>query len=798
MSRRPLSSPIPSNSRPNSRQPNDTGVNQSRWSQLFRDSGRTLAGVWALTAAVLTGLDLGLTRGLERHFQTLFFEIRGPVAPPKDVVILAIDEESLGQGEFFQADPQRYSYLAPIEAWPWQRSAYAEVIDKLMAAGADAIALDIIFSNPSSYGEADDQQFEAALKRHQGRIILAAQYSQTDVLQGYTTELTTPLPQFCDRPHCIGSINFLLDADGRIHQLGERFWQQLSIDSPEIQGGVLPQLPTLATSVLEAAHRRTPPTSGNFIFFHGPNQTFEHIPFWYVLDPSTWQGYLQSGAYFKDKIVLIGSTAAVHQDFHPVPFAKSWLYPQAMPGVEIHANAIATLQEGKALSELFGDARWRGLFVLVGTGGAVWWLSRHPQPLKRLIWASVLAIGWAGISYGLFLGGRLILPTAMPVGAIALGGLSQLIVGSVKEQKQKRQLRDTLRQYVTSPIVQEIISQQDDLQDLLRERELALSGTVLAGRYRIVQVLGSGGFSETYVAEDRQRPGNPLCVVKQLQMVGANENTFRLARRLFATEAETLERLGQHDQIPQLLASFEENEEFYLVQEFVQGHPLSQELRPRLKLSQPQVVRLLMELLEILSFVHSQGVIHRDLKPSNIMRRNHDNKLVLIDFGVAKKITTQLAESDEASRFTVSVGTPGYMPGEQSAGRPHFNSDIYALGMIAVEALTGQAPHTLNHSLKTGAVSWQQYAPSISPEFAAILDQMIHPDTIVRYQSTQLVQTALLPFYQPDVLDLPLPHEEDDDDDSLFLMSGETMIPEGSEEGFEDTTVISPDDWAHR
>ncbi|MBD1909429.1 MULTISPECIES: serine/threonine-protein kinase [unclassified Leptolyngbya] len=795
MNRGPLSSPVPSsNSRPNSRQPNDTALGP-RWLRPFRDSGRTLAAFWAITAAALTGLDLGLARSVERQVQTLFFEVRGPVAPSKDVVILAIDEESLGQGEFFRADPQRYSSLAPIEAWPWQRAAYATVIDKLMAAGADAIALDIIFSTPSSYGEIDDQTFENALKRHQGQIILAAQYSQADVLQGYTTELTTPLPRFCDRPNCIGSINFLLDADGRIHQLGERYWQQLNIDSPELQTGVLPQLPTLATSVLQAAHRRTLPQSGNFIFFHGPSQTFEHIPFWYVLDPATWNGYLQSGAYFKDKIVLIGSTAAVHQDFHPVPFAKSWLYPQAMPGVEIHANAIATLMEGKALTDLFGESGWRGLFVLVGAGGAAWWLSRHPQPLRRLAWAAALAVAWTGISYSLFLGGRLIVPTAMPAGAIVLGGLSQLIVGSVKEQKRKRQLRDTLRQYVTSPIVQEIISQQDDLQDLLRERELALSGTVLAGRYRIVRVLGSGGFSETYVAEDRQRPGNPLCVVKQLRMLGAHENTLRLARRLFATEAETLERLGLHDQIPQLLASFEENEEFYLVQEFIQGHPLSQELLPRRQLSQPQVVRLMMELLEILSFVHSQGVIHRDLKPSNIMRRHKDGKLVLIDFGVAKKITTQLAESDEASRFTVSVGTPGYMPAEQSAGRPHFNSDIYALGMIGIEALTGQAPHTLNHSLKSGTVSWQHHVSNMSPELAVIVDLMVHPDAAVRYQSTQIVQAALLPFYQPDVLDLP-PSEEEDD--NLFFISSDTLIPDESEEGFEDTTVISPDDWAHR
>jgi len=787
--------PLPQPSRP-SRPSLDTSTGQGRWARIWGNGGRWFAGFWVILAAGMTGANLGMAQALERHIQTFFFELRGPVSAPKDIVILAIDEESLAQGEFFQADPQTYGHLAPIAAWPWQRAVYGTVIDRLMAAGADAIALDVIFSTPSSYGEADDQQLAAALQRHQGRVVLAAQYTQNEVLQGSTTELTTPLPRFCDRPNCLGSINFLVDPDGRIHQLGERFWQQLSENSPEVQMEMLEQLPSFATSTLWAAQRSITSPTDQFIFFYGPSQTFEHIPFWYVLDPDTWEGYLQSGAYFKDKIVLIGSTATVHQDFHAVPFAKSWFYPQPMAGVEIHASAIATLQEGRALNALFPAASWQGLFVLVGAGGAAWWMSRHPQPVRRLGWAVALAIAWTGISYGLFVKGGLMVPTAMPVGAIALGGVSQLIVGSVKEQKRKQQLRNTLRQYVTSPIVQEIISQQDDLQDLLRERELALSGTMLGGRYRIVRVLGSGGFSETYVAEDRQRPGNPLCVVKQLRMVNANDSTLRLARRLFATEAETLERLGQHDQIPQLLASFEENEEFYLVQELIQGHPLSRELMPRQSLTEAQVVHILMQLLEVLKFVHHQGVIHRDLKPSNVIRRHQDNKLVLIDFGVAKKITTQLIGSETESRFTVSVGTPGYMPAEQSAGRPHFNSDIYALGMIAIEALTGQAPHTLDYSPKTGAVRWRYRMPTINPDLATVIDQMIHIDVNQRYASAQEAITALLPFFDPTVA--PMAFAIDKDYSGLISLS-ETVVSEMDEdEGLNDTTLVPPEDWIHQ
>ncbi|HEY9663390.1 MAG TPA: serine/threonine-protein kinase, partial [Allocoleopsis sp.] len=325
-------------------------------------------------------------------------------------------------------------------------------------------------------------------------------------------------------------------------------------------------------------------------------------------------------------------------------------------------------------------------------------------------------------------------------------GLSQLVVGTVKEQVRKQRLRDTLKQYVTSPIVQEIISQDDDLQDLLYERELALAGKVLGNRYRISKVLGAGGFSETYVAEDLQRPGQPACVVKQLKVVSGNPNTIALAQRLFFTEAETLERLGQHSQIPQLLAYFEENQEFYLIQELIQGHPLSRELLPGRSLPETEVVNILSDLLGILEFVHAHGVIHRDLKPSNIMRRRLDAKLVLIDFGIAKRITTQLAESDEQTKFTIPVGTPGYMPGEQSAGRPHFNSDIYALGMIGIEALTGVAPRTLNYDTMTGAVIWEDQVPRMSAGLKAILNKMVHYDFAQRYQTVHDVQVDLARF----------------------------------------------------
>ncbi|MBG1263649.1 protein kinase [Nostoc sp. BAE] len=148
-------------------------------------------------------------------------------------------------------------------------------------------------------------------------------------------------------------------------------------------------------------------------------------------------------------------------------------------------------------------------------------------------------------------------------------------------------------------------------------------GQILDGRYRIVSVLPPGGFGQTYIAEDTKRPGNPQCVVKQLRPLHDDPTTLQIARRLFQTEAETLERLGHHDKIPQLFAYFEENQEFYLVQEFILGQALNKILLVQ-PLLEDQVLHLLTEVLEVLVFVHGQKVIHRDIKPDNLIRRQAD------------------------------------------------------------------------------------------------------------------------------------------------------------------------------
>ena len=266
---------------------------------------------------------------------------------------------------------------------------------------------------------------------------------------------------------------------------------------------------------------------------------------------------------------------------------------------------------------------------------------------------------------------------------------------------------------------------------------------LLGGRYKILRVLAQGGFGRTYMAADTNRPGNPECVIKHLKPARSDEKFMRVARRLFDTEAEILEQLGRHPQIPQLLAYFEENQEFYLAEEFVAGHPLSDELPVDKRLPESYVLDLIKGILEVLAFIHEHRVIHRDIKPGNIIRREQDGKLVLIDFGAVKQIRPQ--ENDDAEGRTVAIGTKGYAPAEQYAGQPTLSSDIFAVGMIGIQALTGIQPYQLPQDPNTGNVTWRHLTVGpngdslIREEVGEILEKMVRYHFVDRYQTATAV-----------------------------------------------------------
>lgn len=281
-------------------------------------------------------------------------------------------------------------------------------------------------------------------------------------------------------------------------------------------------------------------------------------------------------------------------------------------------------------------------------------------------------------------------------------------------------------------------------------------GKLLQGRYQIIGILSAGGFCQTYLAKDIAIADSPTCVVKHLKYSAQSSTSLPSLGDLLDREAEALKKLGHYDRVPQLLAHFEEKEEYYLVQELIEGYPLTEELRPEQLWSEHQVIYFLQEVLTILEYIHSHGLIHRDIKPSNLIRRRHDNKLVLIDFGAVKQAWTQvITEGGKTStKFafgvaaTIAIGTPGYTPPEQERGIPRPNSDIYALGAIAIQALTGLAPTQLLEDNSTGEILWQHHR-EVSPHLAEIISKMVRYHFKERYQSATEVKQDLQQLLHP-------------------------------------------------
>ena len=280
-------------------------------------------------------------------------------------------------------------------------------------------------------------------------------------------------------------------------------------------------------------------------------------------------------------------------------------------------------------------------------------------------------------------------------------------------------------------------------------------GDIVRDRYKIIQELGRGGWGIAYLAQDTQLPNNSCCVIKEITpspSLSSQQN-----RNRFEDEARALYTLGNHPQIPQLFARFVEEERFYLVQEYIKGQNLKDKFAAGYRLSAFELIDFLLDILEVLQFVHQHNRIHLDLKPANLIQREQDGKLVVIDFGSTKEIATLEYTPKEGIRTTIAVGTPGYMPAEQLSCNPQYNSDIYALGIVAIQAITGLFPpissennSEVNNSMqidsRSGEIIWQNKTNfvsslNINSRIKDVLNKMIRYSFRDRYQNaTEVIQ----------------------------------------------------------
>ncbi len=252
-------------------------------------------------------------------------------------------------------------------------------------------------------------------------------------------------------------------------------------------------------------------------------------------------------------------------------------------------------------------------------------------------------------------------------------------------------------------------------------------GSIINNHYKITDILGAGNFGQTYLAEDTDS-FNKKVVVKQFRPQFSDEGTINSAKNLFEREARSLDKLNKIEGIPDLKAYFEENNQFFLVQEFIDGYTLEEEILVGNKLTESEIINLLKDILKPLQNVHSLSIIHRDIKPSNLIRNINDQQIYLIDFGAVKEVV------NNTTKGTIVIGTKGYMPFEQLQGQPQFSSDIYAVGIIAIQAATGLRISNLNEG------EWQLKANHLSAKLIQILEKM----TAIQYQQRYTLTQEIL------------------------------------------------------
>lgn len=280
---------------------------------------------------------------------------------------------------------------------------------------------------------------------------------------------------------------------------------------------------------------------------------------------------------------------------------------------------------------------------------------------------------------------------------------------------------------------------------------------LLKERYRAIKPIGQGGFGKTFLAVDEDKPSKPRCVIKQFYPQSQGTNTLAKAVELFNQEAVQLDELGKHPQIPELLAYFTQEARQYLVQEFIDGQNLAQELAHRGAFSETQIWQLLNDLLSVLQFCHARHVIHRDIKPENIIRESDaQRKLVLVDFGAAKSAT-----GAALNKTGTSIGSPEYVAPEQMRGRAIFASDIYSLGATCINLLTVRSPFD-SYDINNDTWVWQQYLQTpVSNELSRILNKMLESIPIRRYQTVDEVLKDLNKYLpvtsKPAIAPKPIP-----------------------------------------
>ena len=406
--------------------------------------------------AVGGGLSSNWLSRLELRFAGVVQETRGVRPVPKRLMIVAIDDFSLQQAA--NADLSSDPLLQRLSQWPWPRRIHAVVLDRLIEAGATAVAFDLLFESPSSHGEADDAAFAEALQRHHEQVVLGVQVlSSRGPVAGMSLLDVTPTLQPADTPLQRGLLNGEPDSDGVIRrrpgQISQSMRKQLGSAIPD--GLAVALLRKQSESADLSIHSR------DLLDPYGPPGTIPTLSIWELLEPQAYAAIKKSGQ-LRNVLVLVGPTAAVLQDLHPAVFSGA----QGMPGVELHATELANRLESRSLRWIPAPPGWNLVMALLVMVAGVS-VARLERPLSRL----GCLLGSAGLlvagSAGLIVWSGVLLPVLGMAASLAVTGIVTSADATVRLQWQRRRLRRTLGRYLSPAVAAEIANQPEEADGLL-------------------------------------------------------------------------------------------------------------------------------------------------------------------------------------------------------------------------------------------------------------------------------------------------------------------------------------------
>lgn len=380
--------------------------------------GVLFGGVVALASV------LGFMEGVERWAYNVQFDVRGPIQPQTPIIIVSIDEDS-----FDELDLQ----------WPWPRALHGRFLDIVSQGRPAAIGFDIVFSEPSSRGAADDRSLADAIGRA-GNVVLAAAF--TEVTSQYTVkeDLNPPIPVLREQAAAYGFVNPNLEDDAFVRSASlTRPFQGTAVASFDLQLYRLGMKAGIPAAALPEQPRV-------FINYRGSPQTFLTIPYYQVLNGEV-EPDLFAGA-----MVLVGSTSPILHDIFPTPFATHG----DMPGVEIHANFLETLFQGIPVRRA---SVWVGIVLTLAAGCIAFWVTNRLRPLPAMGLLLVVAGAYAAATYALFVAARLWMDTAAVPVALMLGYGATVVENFIQEQREKKRLS----RYFSPAVVEDIVRQKEDV-----------------------------------------------------------------------------------------------------------------------------------------------------------------------------------------------------------------------------------------------------------------------------------------------------------------------------------------------